>query len=89
MDAVVTVANELDRQKYYDVVRISVRRENVLKLWRYLLDLLASRRLRLELSLELQKVFQEMMYIYDWIEEIAVSLFSLNLFISHFSSDLL
>ena len=89
MDAVVTVANELDRQKYYDVVRISVRRENVLKLWRYLLDLLASRRLRLELSLELQKVFQEMMYIYDWIEEIAVSLFALNSFISHFSSDLL
>ena len=89
MDAVVTVANELDRQKYYDVVRISVRRENVLKLWRYLLDLLASRRLRLELSLELQKVFQEMMYIYDWIEEIAVSLFALKSFISHFSSDLL
>ena len=89
MDAVVTVANELDRQKYYDVVRISVRRENVLKLWRYLLDLLASRRLRLELSLELQKVFQEMMYIYDWIEEIAVSLFALKSFISHFRSDLL
>jgi len=44
----------------------------VLELWAYLLELLRARRLRLELSLKLQKVFQEMLYILDWIDEIKV-----------------
>jgi len=48
------------------------RKDNVLELWAYLLELLKSRRLRLELSLKLQKVFQEMLYILDWIDEIKV-----------------
>jgi len=44
----------------------------VLELWAYLLELLRARRLRLELSLKLQKVFQEMLYILDWMDEIKV-----------------
>jgi len=48
------------------------RKDNVLELWAYLLELLRARRLRLELSLKLQKVFQEMLYILDWIDEIKV-----------------
>jgi len=43
-------------------------------LWAYLLELLRARRLRLELSLKLQKVFQEMLYILDWMDEIKVVL---------------
>jgi len=48
------------------------RKDNVLELWAYLLELLRARRLRLELSLKLQKVFQEMLYILDWMDEIKV-----------------
>jgi len=50
------------------------RKDNVLELWTYLLELLRARRLRLELSLKLQKVFQEMLYILDWMDEIKVVL---------------
>jgi len=50
------------------------RKDNVLELWAYLLELLRARRLRLELSLKLQKVFQEMLYILDWIDEIKVGI---------------
>ena len=39
-----------------------------------MLELLKARRLRLELSLSLQKVFQEMLYILDWMDEIKVRL---------------
>lgn len=40
----------------------------------YLLELLKARRMRLELSLQLQKIFQEMLYILDWMDEIKVIL---------------
>ena len=40
------------------------------------MELLKARRLRLELSLQLQKVFQEMMYILDWMDEIKARLLS-------------
>ena len=52
------------------------RKDNVGRLWIYLLELLKARRLRLELSLNLQKVFQEMLYILDWMDEIKVRLLS-------------
>ena len=48
------------------------RKENVMRLWKYLLELLRARRMRLEMSLSLQKIFQEMLYILDWMEEIKV-----------------
>ena len=48
------------------------RKDNVIRLWNYLLELLRARRMRLELSLQLQKVFQEILYILDWMEEIKV-----------------
>ena len=43
-----------------------------MRLWKYLLELLRARRMRLEMSLSLQKIFQEMLYILDWMEEIKV-----------------
>jgi len=48
-----------------------------MELWAYLLELLRARRLRLELSLKLQKVFQEMLYILDWMDEIKVGLLTI------------
>ena len=48
----------------------------MLRLWNYLLELLRARRLRLEMSLSLQKVFREMLYILDWMEEIKKRLLS-------------
>lgn len=38
--------------------RVCARRDNVLRLWAYLLELLRARRARLELSLHLQQNFQ-------------------------------
>ena len=45
------------------------RKDNVLRLWNYLLELLRARRMRLELSIQLQQNFQEMLYILDSMEE--------------------
>ena len=74
VQAVVAVAHELEQENYHDIDRINARKDNVLRLWNYLLELLKARRMRLELSLALQKIFQEMLYILDWMDEIKVRL---------------
>ncbi|ODM93367.1 Spectrin beta chain, partial [Orchesella cincta] len=74
--AVVAVAQELEAEKYHDIERINIRKENVLRLWEYLLELLRARRLRLEASLQLQQGFQEMLYILDSMEELKMRLLS-------------
>ncbi|KAJ4442212.1 hypothetical protein ANN_12078 [Periplaneta americana] len=51
-------------------------KDNVLRLWNYLLELLRARRMRLELSLQLQQNFQEMLYILDSMEELKLRLLS-------------
>lgn len=76
VQAVVSVAYELEQENYHDIERIKARKENVLRLWNYLLELLRARRMRLELSLALQKIFQEMLYILDWMDEIKARLLS-------------
>lgn len=63
VQAVVAVAAELETENYHDMERINARKENVLRLWNYLLELLRARRHRLELSLQLQQNFQEMLHI--------------------------
>lgn len=63
VQAVVAVAGELETENYHDMDRINARKENVLRLWNYLLELLRARRHRLELSLQLQQSFQEMLHI--------------------------
>jgi len=60
VQAVKAVANELERENYHDQPRINARRDNVIRLWDYLLELLRNRRARLELSLGLHQSFQEM-----------------------------
>ncbi|XP_056020671.1 spectrin beta chain-like isoform X15 [Ostrea edulis] len=76
VQAVVSVCFELEQERYHDVERITARKDNVLRLWNYLLELLKARRMRLEMSLSLQKIFQEMLYILDWMEEIKARLMS-------------
>jgi hypothetical protein len=49
---------ELEQENYHDIDRINARKDNVLRLWNYLLELLRARRSRLELSLLLQHNFQ-------------------------------
>ncbi|XP_023198554.1 spectrin beta chain, non-erythrocytic 1-like isoform X3 [Xiphophorus maculatus] len=67
--AVEAVAKELEAEKYHDVRRILARRDNVLRLWEYLKELLAARRERLNSHRDLQRLFQEMRYIMDWMAD--------------------
>ncbi|XP_053086825.1 spectrin beta chain, non-erythrocytic 1 isoform X2 [Pangasianodon hypophthalmus] len=76
VQVVVAVASELEAENYHDIKRITVRKDNVLRLWDYLLELLRARRQRLELNLGLQRVFQEMLYIMDWMDEMKMLLLS-------------
>uniref|UniRef100_A0A8C8JG75 Spectrin beta chain n=1 Tax=Oncorhynchus tshawytscha TaxID=74940 RepID=A0A8C8JG75_ONCTS len=76
VQAVVSVAKELEAEKYHDIKRIAARKDNVIRLWEYLLELLKSRRQRLEMNLGLQRVFQEMLYIMDWMDEMKMMLLS-------------
>ncbi|CAG0894530.1 unnamed protein product, partial [Darwinula stevensoni] len=76
VQAVVAVAQELETENYHDIDRINARKDNVLRLWNYLLELLRARRMRLELSLQLQQNFQEMLYILDSMEELKGRLLS-------------
>uniref|UniRef100_A0A673BR35 Spectrin beta chain n=1 Tax=Sphaeramia orbicularis TaxID=375764 RepID=A0A673BR35_9TELE len=76
VQAVVAVAKELEAESYHDIKRITARKDNVIRLWEYLLELLKARRHRLELNLGLQRVFQEMLYIMDWMDEMKMMLLS-------------
>ncbi len=61
VQAVVAVAQDLEAENYHDIQRINARKDNVLRLWKFLLELLRARRMRLELTLQLQQNFQEML----------------------------
>uniref|UniRef100_A0A665U5V9 Spectrin beta chain n=1 Tax=Echeneis naucrates TaxID=173247 RepID=A0A665U5V9_ECHNA len=67
--AVEAVAKELEAERYHDVRRILARRDNVLRLWEYLKELLVARRERLNAHRDLQRLFQEMRYIMDWMAD--------------------
>lgn len=69
-----------------DSFLLCCRKDNVIRLWNYLLELLRARRMRLEMSLSLQKIFQEMLYILDWMEEIKVKLITLVIFYKSLNS---
>ncbi|XP_075591852.1 spectrin beta chain isoform X2 [Dermatophagoides farinae] len=70
VQAVVQVALELESENYHAINRINTRKDNVLRLWTYLQELLKNRRTRLEMCLNLQKALQEVNYIQDSINEI-------------------
>uniref|UniRef100_A0A8C0JCV3 Spectrin beta, non-erythrocytic 2 n=1 Tax=Chelonoidis abingdonii TaxID=106734 RepID=A0A8C0JCV3_CHEAB len=69
VQAVNAVATELEAERYHDIKRVLARKNNVVRLWDYLRELVASRRERLLLNLDLQKMFQDLAYLMDWMEE--------------------
>ncbi|XP_010181033.1 PREDICTED: spectrin beta chain, erythrocytic-like, partial [Mesitornis unicolor] len=76
VQAIEAVAKELELEGYHDIQRIKGRKDNILRLWEQLLELLAARRQRLEMNLALQHLFQEMLHIIDWMDEVKVRLAS-------------
>ncbi|MBN3307478.1 SPTN4 protein, partial [Amia calva] len=73
---VVELASEMEEENYYDIRRITARKENILRQWGLLKELVIGRRTRLETNLTLQKTFQEMVYMIDWMEDMQVQLLS-------------
>lgn len=69
VQAVDAVAAELAAEHYHDIKRIAARQNNVARLWDFLREMVAARRERLLLNLELQKVFQDLLYLMDWMAE--------------------
>ncbi|XP_023817835.1 spectrin beta chain, non-erythrocytic 4 isoform X2 [Oryzias latipes] len=73
---VVELAAEMEVEGYYDIRRILARKENILGQWSLLKELVAGRRARLEQNLALQKTFQDMVYMIDWMEDAQAQLLS-------------
>lgn len=69
---VVELSAEMEAEAYYDIRRILARKENILGQWKLLKELVAGRRTRLEKNLTLQKIFQDMVYMIDWMEDTQV-----------------
>lgn len=72
IQVVVELALEMESEGYYDARRIAAQKDNVLRQWALLTELLSARRARLEQNLALQKIFQEMVYMIDWMEDMQV-----------------
>lgn len=72
VQAVSAVAAELEAERYHDIRRVLTRRDNVVRLWDFLRQLVAARRERLLLHLELQKMLQDLAHLMDWMEEMKV-----------------
>uniref|UniRef100_A0A8C0FVT8 Spectrin beta chain n=1 Tax=Chelonoidis abingdonii TaxID=106734 RepID=A0A8C0FVT8_CHEAB len=76
VQAIEEVARELEAENYHDIKRIKARKDNVLHLWDYLLELLHARRQRLEMNLTLQQLFQDMLQGINWMDEMKARLLS-------------
>ncbi|XP_037096955.1 spectrin beta chain, erythrocytic isoform X1 [Syngnathus acus] len=76
VQALVNISGELEAERYHDAKRVDARKDNVLRLWDYLQELLKARRGRLDKNLTLQKIFQEMLYIITWMDDMKVRLLS-------------
>ncbi|XP_036006666.1 spectrin beta chain, erythrocytic isoform X2 [Fundulus heteroclitus] len=76
VQALVNISKELESERYHDAKRIDVRKDNILRLWDYLQELLKARRGRLDMNLTLQRIFQEMLYIISWMDEMKARLLS-------------
>ncbi|XP_011807931.1 PREDICTED: spectrin beta chain, non-erythrocytic 4 [Colobus angolensis palliatus] len=76
VQGVAELAQALAAEGYYDIRRVAAQRDSVLRQWALLTGLVGARRTRLEQNLALQKVFQEMVYMVDWMEEMQAQLLS-------------
>ncbi|XP_044127374.1 LOW QUALITY PROTEIN: spectrin beta chain, erythrocytic-like [Bufo gargarizans] len=76
IQSIVNVAKELENENYHDVKRINARKDNIVRLWEYLLERLHDRRQRLNMNLELQVLFQDMLHTVTWMDEMKNGLLS-------------
>ncbi|XP_048831695.1 spectrin beta chain, erythrocytic isoform X1 [Brienomyrus brachyistius] len=76
VQGLVAMSLALESANYHDTKRIDARKDNILRLWDYLQELLIARRGRLEKNLTLQKIFQEMLHIISWMDEVKARLLS-------------
>uniref|UniRef100_A0A8C2B692 Spectrin beta chain n=1 Tax=Cyprinus carpio TaxID=7962 RepID=A0A8C2B692_CYPCA len=76
IQALVALSKELEAERYHDAKRIDARKDNILRLWDYLQELLKARRGRLDKNLTLQRIFQEMLHIITWMDEMKSRLLS-------------
>uniref|UniRef100_A0A8D3DDI1 Spectrin beta chain n=1 Tax=Scophthalmus maximus TaxID=52904 RepID=A0A8D3DDI1_SCOMX len=74
--SLVAISRELESERYHDAKRIDARKDNVLRLWDYLQELLKARGGRLDKNLTLQRIFQEMLYIISWMDDMKARLLS-------------
>lgn len=73
VQSLVDISKELEAERYHDAKRIDVRKDNVLRLWDYLQELLKARRGRLHKNVTLQRIFQEMLHIISWMDDMKVA----------------
>ncbi|XP_068436471.1 spectrin beta chain, erythrocytic isoform X2 [Clinocottus analis] len=74
VQVLVDVSGVLEAERYHDAKRIHVRKDNVLRLWDFLQELLRARRARLHKNLTLQRIFQEMLHIISWMDDMKARL---------------
>uniref|UniRef100_A0A8C6YEN6 Calponin-homology (CH) domain-containing protein n=1 Tax=Naja naja TaxID=35670 RepID=A0A8C6YEN6_NAJNA len=72
IQVVLELAQEVESEGYYDSRRIIAQKDNILRQWGLLTELVSARRTRLEQNVTLQKIFQEMVYMIDWMEDLQV-----------------
>ncbi|XP_015669353.2 spectrin beta chain, non-erythrocytic 4 [Protobothrops mucrosquamatus] len=76
IQVVLELAQEVESEGYYDSRRIIAQKDNILRQWGLLTELVSARRTRLEQNVALQKIFQEMVYMIDWMEDMQAQLAS-------------
>lgn len=74
VQAVVDRAQDLEAENYHDIDRVNARKDNVLRLWQYLMELLRGRRRRLERTLAMYQTFEEMMQLLDQMSDLKAQL---------------
>ncbi|PIO35783.1 hypothetical protein AB205_0116690, partial [Aquarana catesbeiana] len=76
IQSLVNLAKELENENYHDIKRINARKDNIVRMWQFLLENLQNRRQRLNMNLELQILFQDMLHTVTWMDEMKNGLLS-------------
>lgn len=70
--AVESLAEEIEKEGFYETDKVNERKVIVMNLWEELLTLLSARSSRLLKHQQLHKIFQEMINLIDWMEDVKV-----------------
>lgn len=74
VNSVTLVTSELENECYHDIERVLCRRDNVIRLWEILLEMIAIRKCRLDGCYKVQKLFQEIKDQLDVINDLTARL---------------